>query len=300
MRVLKSFLLVFFICIVQCGFTQFLFNPAKLSNDLAILSADSLEGRKVGTAGNAKARKFILERLTQLGISPFLTNYVQTFSITQSFGTAQPGNGNNILAVIDGKKKETIVLSAHYDHLGILGNSIYNGADDNASGTAALLALAEYFQKNKPEHRIVLAFFDAEEMGLRGSAHFVNNVDLQKEMIVLNVNMDMVSRSAKNEIYASGTAHYPQLKKPLEKLTLPENIKLSFGHDQPGSGRNDWTSQSDHMNFHRNKIPFVYFGVEDHADYHRPTDDFEKVNQDFYHRSVEVIIRSVKALDKAL
>ncbi len=299
MCAVRSFTIVFLICLVQSGLAQFSFNQAKLSNDLKILSSDSLEGRKVGSTGNAKARQFIIDRLTQLKINPLLTDdYVQSFSITQSFGQAQSGNGNNVLAVIEGKKKETLVISAHYDHLGILGNTIYNGADDNASGTAALLALAEYFQKNKPEHRIILAFFDAEEMGLRGSAHFVNNIDLQKEKIVLNVNMDMISRSAKNEIYACGTAHYPQLKQPLEKLSLPENILLSLGHDQPGSGRNDWTSQSDHMNFHRKNIPFLYFGVEDHADYHRPTDDFEKVNQDFYHRSVEVIIRAVKALDK--
>ncbi len=299
MYAVRSFT-IFLICIVHAGLAQFSFNPSRLSNDLKILSSDSLEGRRVGSTGNAKARQFITERLKQLNIRPlFAKEYVQSFSITQSFGQAQSGNGNNVLAVIEGTKKETIVVSAHHDHLGVLGNALYNGADDNASGTAALLAIAEYFQKNKPEHRIILAFFDAEEMGLRGSAHFVNNIDLQKEKIVLNVNLDMVSRSVKNELYACGTAHYPQLKKPLESFKLPDNIALRLGHDQPGSGRDDWTSQSDHMNFHKKGVPFIYFGVEDHEDYHRPTDDFEKVNQDFYHRSVEVIVRAIKALDKA-
>ncbi|MBX2968738.1 MAG: M28 family peptidase [Cyclobacteriaceae bacterium] len=285
----------------QTAFAQYSFNAGQLTNDLKILSSDSLEGRKVGSEGNAKARTYIITRLELLGIKPLLeSGYVQTFSFPQTFGQVQPGDASNVLAVIEGTKKETIVISAHYDHLGLLGGKIYNGADDNASGTVALLAIAEYFAKNKPSHRIIIAFFDAEEMGLRGSAHFVNALDLARESIVLNINMDMISRSDKNELYACGTHHYPQLKKPIEKISLPEKFSLLFGHDQPGSGRNDWTSQSDQMNFHLKKIPFVYFGVEDHADYHRPTDDFDKVNLDFYHKSVEAIIRAAKALDKAL
>ncbi len=300
-RAVRFLLVVLLFCTTGFAFAQFSFNPTKLSNDLKILSSDSLEGRKTGSAGNTKARQFIIDRLTQLNIRPLLNgNYVQPFTVTQSFGQVQAGQGMNVLAVIEGKKKETIVISAHYDHLGMLGGTVYNGADDNASGTAALLAIAEHFAKNKPSHRIILAFFDSEEMGLRGSAHFVNSINLQQEQIMSNINMDMISRSDNGELYACGTAHYPQLKPLLEKVKVPEHISLRFGHDQPGSGRNDWTGQSDHMNFHRMKIPFIYFGVEDHPDYHRPTDDFEKVNQSFYHRSVEVIIRAIRAFDNGL
>ncbi|MBX2964731.1 MAG: M28 family peptidase [Cyclobacteriaceae bacterium] len=301
MGTIRSGLFITALFFAQVTFAQYSFNAEQLSNDLKIISSDSLEGRKVGSAGNAKARTFIIERLKSLGIKPLYSeDYIQSFSITQTFGQAQTGNGSNVLGVIEGNKKETIVISAHYDHLGILSGKIYNGTDDNASGTAALLAIAEYFSKNKPEHRIILAFFDAEEMGLRGSAHFVNSINLETENIVLNINMDMISRSDKNELYACGTYHYPNLKKPIENISLPENFTLKFGHDVPGTGRNDWTSQSDQLNFHLKKIPFVYFGVEDHADYHRPTDDFDRVNVDFYHKSVEAIIRAVNALDKAL
>ena len=294
-------LFILFFFFTQIGLAQYSFDAGQLTNDLKILSSDSLEGRRVGTAGSAKARTYIINRLETLGIKPLFENgYIQTFSFPQAFGQVQAGDGSNVLAFIEGTKKETIVISAHYDHMGIMGGKIYNGTDDNASGTAALLAIAEYFSKNKPSHRIILAFFDAEEMGLRGSAHFVNSLDLARESIVLNINMDMISRSEKNELYACGTYHYPHLKNPIEKISLPESFSIKFGHDQPGTGRNDWTSQSDQMNFHQKKIPFVYFGVEDHPDYHRPTDDFEKVNLDFYHKSVEAIIRAANALDKAL
>ncbi|MBX2961494.1 MAG: M28 family peptidase [Cyclobacteriaceae bacterium] len=284
----------------QTAFAQYSFNASQLTNDLKILSSDSLEGRRVGSEGSAKARSYIIKRLESLGIKPLLeSGYVQTFSFTQSFGQVQAGDGSNILAVVEGTKKETIVISAHYDHLGVLGGKIYSGADDNASGTAALLSIAEYLTKHKPDHRIILAFFDAEEMGLRGSAHFVNSLDTKAEAFVLNINMDMISRSDKNELYACGTYHYPKLKNSVEKISLPEKFSLKFGHDLPNSGRNDWTGQSDHKNFHQKKIPFLYFGVEDHPDYHRPTDSFDKINLHFYHSSVESIIRVVRALDSS-
>jgi Zn-dependent M28 family amino/carboxypeptidase len=253
-----------------------------------------MQGRETSSAGGQKAREFILSRLKEMGIDPFVPGYLQTFALHGD------KTGSNILAVIPGKKKETIVVSAHYDHVGIHNNQIYNGADDNASGVAGLLALINYFKKKTPEHRLIFAFFDAEEKGLKGSAHFVNAIDLQKENIVLNVNLDMVSRSDKNTLYACGGYHYPDVKKILEKVTPPQGITLGFGYDDPILKRNDWTSQSDQYNFYLKKITFVYFGVEDHADYHRSTDDFEKINPVFFKNSVETILQSVLALDKHL
>lgn len=268
--------------------------------NIKVLSSDSLEGRKTGTAGGEKARTFIINELKKLNIEPFVSNYTQTFSTTQTFGMVQKGDGANILATIPGKKKETIVISAHYDHLGIYNNEIYNGADDNASGTVAILAIAQYFKKVTPEHRLIFAFFDAEERGLKGSFHFVETIDLKKENIILNINLDMVSRSDKNELYVCGTFLYPELKELLKPIKTPEGITLLFGHDDPILKREDWTNQSDQFNFHRKKIPFLYFGVEDHADYHRATDDVEKIDPAFYEKSVETILQAVNALDKGL
>ncbi|MDH4057371.1 MAG: M28 family peptidase, partial [Cyclobacteriaceae bacterium] len=154
--------------------------------------------------------------------------------------------------------------------------------------------------KNPPSHRMIIAFFDAEEIGLKGSAHFVNTVDVKNENIVFNLNMDMISRSDKNELYVCGSFYNPELKTHLDNLSLPHNIKLLFGHDVPSTGRNDWTNQSDQRNFHAKNIPFLYFGVEDHADYHKPTDMFEKIDLDFFSSSTETILRAIKALDRSL
>jgi hypothetical protein len=291
----KTLLLSFFVMTAQALSAQYSFDSTSLFQNLKLLSADGMEGRKTGSEGGKKARTYISDQLRKIGVEPFVPGYEQSFTIAQAGGTT---NGTNILAVIPGKKKETIVISAHYDHLGVRNNSVYNGADDNASGTAALLAIAEYFKQHAPSHRLILAFFDAEEMGLRGSDHFVNNVDLQKENIIMNVNLDMVSRSEKKELYACGGFSYPDVKKKLQNLKPAGGIKLLFGHDDPSSGNNDWTNQSDQYNFHKKKIPFVYFGVEDHPDYHRATDDFERVNTTFFARSVETILTCVQALDK--
>jgi Zn-dependent M28 family amino/carboxypeptidase len=279
---------------------QYSFDAKKLTQQLKELSSGVMDGRRTGTEGNKKARTYIIERLKQLGIDRFVPGYEQPFSISTAGSMSEGTGGVNILGVIPGKKKETIVISAHYDHLGNRDGKVYYGADDNASGAAALLILAEYFKKNAPEHRIILAFFDAEEMGLRGSAYFVSTLNQDKENVVLNINMDMVARGDKNELYACGTFYHPQLKAPLETVQEPEGITLLFGHDNPETKRDDWTTQSDQGSFHAKKIPFIYFGVEDHPDYHQVSDTFDKINQDFYAKSVETILQSVKALDKAL
>jgi Zn-dependent M28 family amino/carboxypeptidase len=287
--VILSFLLVSSAALVA----QHSFSSEKLMNDLRILSSDSLEGRKTDSEGGRKACAYIIKNLKNIGIAPLGKEYEQSFTIGG-------GQGVNVVSVIPGKVKETIVVSAHYDHLGVRNNMIYNGTDDNASGVAALLAMAEYFKKNKPQHRLIIVFFDAEEMGLKGSAHFVETLDLQKEKIVLNINLDMVSRSDKNELYACGTYHNPKLKDVLSKMKTPDGIKLVFGHDDPATGKDDWTRQSDQYHFHQKKIPFIYFGVEDHPDYHKAGDDFEKIDAGFYSNSVETILRSVKTLDASM
>lgn len=279
---------------------QYSFDAKKLSQELKELSSGVMDGRKTGTEGNRKARVYIIDHLKQIGIERFVPGYEQPFSLSQPGSLSDGTGGVNILGVIPGKKKETIVISAHYDHLGSRDGKVFYGADDNASGSAALLTLAEYFKKNAPEHRVIIAFFDAEEMGLRGSRHFVNSLDLEKENIVLNINMDMVARGDKNELYACGTFYYPHLKAPVETIEKLENFTLLFGHDNPESKRDDWTTQSDQGSFHEKKIPFLYFGVEDHPDYHRTSDTYDKIDQNFYAKSVETILRAIKALDTSL
>lgn len=275
-------------------------SAAQLLRDIEILSADDMEGRGVGTKGGAKAREYVAKRFTESGIKPFGASFVQPFEFTNR-ANAKIG-GANVVGYIEGKKfkDKYIVVSAHYDHVGVQKTEIYNGADDNASGTSALFAIAEYFSKNKPLHTIIFAAFDGEESGLRGARAFVAAPPVAKEKIALNINMDMISRNDRSELYAAGLYHYPQFKEPLEKIAKNAKIKLLFGHDRPELKDNDWTNQSDHYAFHAAKIPFVYFGVEDHADYHRPTDDYANIQPEFYVRAVETILEAVKALDKNL
>ncbi len=275
-------------------------NAAQLLSDDETLSADAMQGRGIGTAGGIKAREYVAERFKAAGVKTFGETYFQPFEVTNRAGAEI--KGANVFGFVEGEKlkEQFIVVSAHYDHLGIVKGEIYNGADDNASGTAALIAIAEYFKKNKPVHSIIFVAFDGEESGLMGSQKFISAPPVKKESIVLNVNMDMVAHNDINELYASGTYHYSQLKTPLEQIAKTAKVKLILGHDRPEQGQDDWTNQSDHFSFHRQKIPFIYFGVEDHKDYHKLTDDFANINQEFYVHAVETILEAVKIFDKSL
>ncbi len=276
-------------------------NAKQLINDIETLAADEMRGRGAGSPEIVKAREFVEKRFKESGLKPLETSYLQEFPL-RNRNNVEAGKGTNVIGVIKGRKtpEKYIVITAHYDHVGVQNGEIYNGADDNASGTAALFALAEYFNKKRPANSLLFVAFDAEERGLQGARHFVNNLPVKKESILLNINMDMISRSDKSELYAVGTFHYPLLKPHLEKIAKRAPVKLLFGHDRPELGRDDWTNQSDHAAFHQAKIPFIYFGVEDHEDYHRPTDDFENIDQKFYVKAVETILSAVKEMDKNL
>jgi Zn-dependent M28 family amino/carboxypeptidase len=260
-----------------------------------------MEGRGVGTPGSAKARDYIVERFRQSGVQHFANSYLQTFEFPNRNG--ENIRGANVVGYIKGKQnpEKFIVVTAHYDHLGVRDGVIYNGADDDASGVSALFALADYFQKNRPSNSIIFAAFDAEETGLRGSRKFVAAPPVKKESIRLNINMDMIAHNDVNELYAVGTYSYPSLKPSLEQVAKTAPVKLLFGHEGPNVPKtDDWTNQSDHYAFHEARIPFVYFGVEDHKDYHKPTDDFANINQTFYVRAVETVLAALKTFDANL
>jgi Zn-dependent M28 family amino/carboxypeptidase len=200
------------------------------------------------------------------------------------------------------------VLSAHYDHVGVgrpvRGDSIYNGADDNASGTAALLVIAEAFRRRPPESTVVFAAFDGEEGGRRlrsGAQAFVAAPPVPRDAIVLDVNLDMVGHSAKGELYAAGASHYPFLRPVLDAVAARAPVRLLQGHDRPvPAASDDWTFQSDQGAFHRAGIPFVYFGVEDHPDYHRPSDEVSTITPAFFVGAVRTVADAVRAFDRAL
>jgi Zn-dependent M28 family amino/carboxypeptidase len=279
-----------------------LFKAEQLLRDVETLSSAAMAGRKTGTAGGVKAREYVALRFKQSGLKFYAASPLQFFTFSEPNASAEQ-QGANVIGYIKGRTfpRRHIVVTAHYDHLGVRNGEIYNGADDNASGTAALFALAEYFSKHRPAHSIIFVAFDAEEGSGGGARKFVSEPPVDIRSIVLNVNLDMISRNDRNELYAAGTYHYPSLKPALEKVRASATVKLLFGHDTPDlPPAQNWTGQSDHIAFHRAKIPFIYFGVEDHKDYHKPTDDFESINRVFYVHAVETILEAVKAFDANL
>jgi hypothetical protein len=277
----------------------------RMLDDIRFLSSDALEGRRVESEGNARAREYILDVFEHIGLEPIGDGYTREFTFVGRRDSVEY-RGVNVIGSVRGTTHPDryIVITAHYDHVGIgtpdeSGDSIYNGADDNASGTAALLALAAYFQEHRPNHSIIFAALDAEEMGLQGARAFVANPPVPLESIVLNVNMDMVSRNDNGELYVAGTYHYPFLKPVVERIAERAPVRLLTGHDSPDlPPGDDWTRASDHGAFHAAGIPFLYFGVEDHDDYHRPSDEFAGVQPEFYTRAVETVLAVTLELDR--
>jgi Zn-dependent M28 family amino/carboxypeptidase len=280
--------------------------PAKLRIDadrlmstVTQLSDPKFEGRAAGSPGGIAARGVIGEWFRDVGLEPPAGGYLGPFTFARRTANAAEVSAANVIGVCTGKdpKLPVFVVSAHYDHLGIRDGVIYHGADDNASGVAVLLELAAYCRKNPFRRSMVFAAFDAEEGGLNGARAFVASPPVPRERIALNVNLDMVSRSDRREIYIAGTYHTPALKAPLERVARSARVKVLFGHDRPGTGIDDWTTQSDHYAFHTAKIPFVYFGVEDHADYHKPTDTADKIDRGFFVDVAETILDAIIQLD---
>ena len=273
-------------------------NADQMLADVAFLAADSLEGRLVGSRGNRVARAYISERFTRLGLQPLGDAYLQSFLVDRG-GTHL--EGANVVGSIAGTADPSwsLVITAHFDHLGVRGGDIYNGADDNASGTAALLAMAEYFTEHPPVHTLVFAAVDAEEDGLRGSSALVESSLLDLTRVAVNVNLDMISHNER-VLHVAGAHHYPFLRRYVEVVQARTEIDLVLGHDRPELGNDDWTGASDHAPFHRRQIPFLYFGVEDHADYHRPTDVFGNINTEFYVKAASAILDVVLELDRGL
>ena len=272
-------------------------DAARLLEDVRALSADSMEGRGAGTKGGELARAYVVRRFTETGLAPLWSSF------EQPFGLPSKGRGVNVVGYVRGAKypERLIVVSAHYDHLGVKEGKVYNGADDNASGVAVLLQLAAYYSgAARPEHSLVFAALDAEELGLVGAGELVRKLKAEKRDVALDVNLDMVGHSERGELYASGTYHTPALRPALERVAAGAPVRLLLGHDRPGQGHDDWTNQSDQFAFHKAGVPFVYFGVEDHKDYHRPTDDFDTLTRDFFVGAAETVLEAVGALDADL
>lgn len=284
---------------------------ALLLSDVETLSAPAFEGRRTGTPGSLKARQWLVDEFRNIGLTAAGTNgYTQSFTFRAPEAGASVRGGRpagvsytaaNVIGRIPGRDTgaRTFVVTAHYDHLGIRDGVAYPGADDNASGVAVLLAAARHFVRTPPRHAIVFAALDAEELGLRGARTLVDSALLSRGTVAMNINLDMVSRNDKNEIYAAGTSYAPWLRPLLLDVQTRTSVNIRFGHDRPAgrSGIEDWTHSSDHGPFHDAGIPFVYFGVEDHPDYHEATDTAGRIDARFYGDVADMIIEALRTFD---
>ena len=302
MRILIGLLLFCWCLVPSRADAQERVSAEHLLQHVEVLAHDSLQGRDAGTEGAAMARAYLREQLQGLDLQTFDGGLEQRFTFPHR-RAEEEREGVNLMAYIEGQvvPDTFIVVTAHYDHLGAQDGDIYNGADDNASGTAALLEAARYFTQHPTDYSLLLLFLDAEEHGLRGARAFVADPPVAREQLRLNVNMDMISRNPADELYAVGTHHYPRLQPVLDAVGARHAIDLLFGYDQPDHPeQDDWTMASDHGAFHEVGIPFVYFGVEDHPGYHDPSDTFENITPEFFVQAAELILDAVRSLDAQL
>ncbi|HUQ20374.1 MAG TPA: M28 family peptidase [Gemmatimonadaceae bacterium] len=279
-----------------------------IRRDIAYLASDALEGRLTGTAGNDSAAVYIARRYKSLGLKPLTPDYLQRFEAVSAedahAGRTEPRKTENVIAVLPGTdptlRGEYVVIGAHFDHLGRSStfaqdpeakDAIRNGADDNASGTAAVLELARLFRAHPTRRSIVFANFSGEELGLLGSQWFVSHPPVPIQRIVAMINFDMVGRLASNKLIVYGTGTASELASLLDSA----NTSLDGG-SLTVRGVGDGYGPSDQTSFYAKDIPVLHFFTDQHEDYHRATDDVEKINAAGEARIVDLAMRVVRSV----
>jgi len=269
-----------------------------LKKHLYIIAADSMEGRETGSAGQKKAGRYLISQYQKNEV-PFpkgATSYYQPIPaayLNKKYG-GNLGDSENIWAFIEGSEKpnEIVVVSAHYDHVGTKDGEVYNGADDDGSGTSALLELAQAFQIAKkeghgPKRSILFLHVTGEEHGLHGSRFYSENPLFPLENTVADVNIDMIGRrdeihpNTNNYVYIIGAN---RLSSDLDFVCAIMNQKyvnldLDYRFNDP-KDPNHFYERSDHYNFAKHGIPAVFFFNGVHADYHKKTDEPDKIEYD--------------------
>lgn len=275
-----------------------------LMRHVNVLASKDFAGRGAGTEGGEMAAAYMAQQFKSVGLLPAGTKeYRQRFDANGGLEMC------NVVGKLEGSdatlKDEVVVLGAHFDHLGtkkgaLVGedgkrsDAIYFGADDNASGCAALLEVARALHaEGGCKRTVVCVAFDGEELRLLGSKYFVKNPTVPKESIAAMINMDMVSRGAEDHVCISGASKCDALKSILEIQAKKIGLRLEYQFDEK------WRNASDHGPFGEAKIPYLYFGVEDHDDYHQPTDTPDKIEQKRFETIARLVLATARAVADA-
>ena len=274
-------------------------SKTELIKHLSIIASDEMEGRKTGELGQKKAAEYIRTFYKKIGIAPLpgTDDYYQKVpsEAMRKMFSPKLNDSENVVAYIKGTEKpdEYLIISAHYDHVGVANHEIYNGADDNGTGTTAVLEMARVFQDlvkkgHAPKRSIVFLHCTGEEYGLHGSRFFVNSNIIPKEQMVTDLNVDMIGRTDKT--YENSKDDYLYLvgsdKLSMELHDLSEqmnkkytNLKLDYTFNAEKHPDMIYY-RSDHYNFAKYNIPVIFYYSGEHADYHQPTDTVDKIEFD--------------------
>ena len=281
-----------------------------IRRDIEFLASDRLEGRLAGTPGNDSAAAYLARRYRSLGLTELAPGYLQPFDALSAqdahMGRSAPRPTENVVALLRGRdpalREEYVVIGAHFDHLGRspmfaldpeAGDAIRNGADDNASGTAAVLDLARLLAANPPRRSVIFVNFSAEELGVLGSSWFVNHPPVPIERMVAMLNFDMVGRLRNDKLIVYGTSTATELKGIVDSANAASAGGSAMFRI---SGGGDGYGPSDQSSFYAKDIPVLHFFTDLHDDYHRATDDADKINAGGAARVVDLALRVARAV----
>jgi hypothetical protein len=285
---------------------QRIVEPPRLLDDIRFLTDDRLGGRATGSPGADSAAGYLARRFSEVGLQPAAGGWFQSFAVGRDARTARQGKaggvvGKNVIGILPGRdpvlRNQTVVLGAHYDHLGLGGfgsldpdstGLVHNGADDNASGVAGLIQVAARLAASPPARTVVFIAFGGEELGLLGSAHYVQEPIYPLAGTLAMVNLDMVGRLRNGRLIVYGA------RSAKEFPALLDSLNWYAGFDLRAQG--DGYGPSDHSSFYAAKRPVLHLFTDLHEDYHRTTDDWQKVNLDGLKRVADFTLGLVTAL----
>lgn len=279
--------------------------PPRLLDDIKFLSDDRLQGRATGSPGADSAAAYLARRFSEVGLQPAAGGWFQSFTLGRDAPVIRPGSGaltgRNVIGILPGRdpvlRNQTVILGAHYDHLGLGGfgsldpdstGLVHNGADDNASGIAGLIQVAARLAASPPARTVVFIAFSGEELGLLGSAHYVKEPIYPLAGTLAMVNLDMVGRLRNGRLIVFGA------RSAKEFPALLDSLNWYAGFDLKAQG--DGYGPSDQSSFYAAKRPVLHLFTDLHEDYHRTTDDWQKVNLDGLKRVADFTLGLVTAL----